>query len=64
MKNCYLFQKFKHKISHVILKIMSNFKNVETFLEFIDYLSLRNKIEAMISKYFQKRNSTYCLIFL
>jgi hypothetical protein len=59
-----MFQKFKHKISHVILKIMSNFKNIEAFLEFIDYLSLRNKIEDRISKYFQKQNSARCLIFL
>jgi hypothetical protein len=49
-----MFQKFRHLISNIILKIMSNFKNTDTFLEFIDYLSLRNKIETIISKYFKK----------
>jgi hypothetical protein len=29
---------------------MPNFENVKTFQEFIDYSSLRNKIETMISK--------------
>jgi hypothetical protein len=52
-----MFQKIRHEISNVILKIISNFKNVEAFLEQINYSSLRNKIETMISKYFQKQQS-------
>jgi hypothetical protein len=40
----HMFKKFRRVISNVILKIISNFKNIETFLEQIDYSSLRNKI--------------------
>jgi hypothetical protein len=59
-----MFKKFKHVIFNVIfnviLKIMLKFKNIETFLEYIDYSFLRNKIEVIISKYFQ--NNIICII--